>query len=79
MMNGNFHKKIERRIKKSRWVGWKRLAEACFGNSLSITEEFDLRSQILVHPSLPQLASVGPGVFDVACRLAERMEDVPPG
>jgi len=52
---------------------------ACFGNALSIEGEFDLRSQILVYPSLPQLARVGPDAFDVACRSTERTEVVPPG
>jgi len=51
---------------------------ACFGNALSIEGEFDLRSQILVYPSLPQLVRVGLEVF-VAWRSTERMEVVPPG
>ena len=55
------------------------LVDACFGNVLSREGEFDLRSQILIYPSLPQLVSVGPDVFDVACKSTERMLVVPPG
>ena len=65
----------EGKMKKSE----KRPVEACFRNALSIEGEFDLRSQILVYPSLPQLVSVGPDAFDVACRSTERVEVVPPG
>ena len=57
----------------------KHLAEACFGNALSTAGEFDLRSQILTYPSLPQLVRVWPDPFDVAWRLTERMQVVPPG
>lgn len=57
----------------------KHLVWACFGNALWMVGKFDLRSQILTYPSLPQLARVWLDPFDVACRLTERMEAVPPG
>ena len=70
---------------RKRWGGRRarnreqRLVEACFGNALWIEAEFDRRSQILMYPSLPQLASVGLDAFDAAWRLTERMDVVPPG
>lgn len=57
----------------------KRLVGACFGNALSMGWEFDLRSQILVYPSLPQLMRVGPEALDAPCRFTARTEVVPPG
>jgi len=67
-------------VKKTEGVREKEhLVGVCFGNALSIEGEFDLRSQILVYPSLPQLARVGPDAFDVPWRSTERTEVVPPG